>query len=70
MKRYAVMIDGEGYEMPANERFRFACCDCGLVHDMVVATLSKRKTFGFAVQRNKRATTWRRKWLAALREKR
>lgn len=34
--------------------FRFACCDCGLVHDIVLGTTMK-------VRRNKKATAQRRK---------
>lgn len=60
---YEVMTDGVGIAMEPNKMFRFACCDCGLVHDMVIATQSK-KEFGIAVRRNKSATRWRRAWLA------
>lgn len=58
-----VLIDGEGITLKANVKFRLACCDCGLVHDMAIATRGK-SDIGFAVQRNKRATTARRKWMA------
>jgi hypothetical protein len=54
------LVDGVGVEMTPNEVFRFVCCDCGLVHDMVIATVSK-KPFGLAVRRNKRATSARRR---------
>jgi hypothetical protein len=60
MSRYAQLVDGVGISMPTNTKFRFACCDCGLVHDMVVA-VPGRKIFGFAVRRNARATAMRRR---------
>lgn len=64
--KYETMIDGEGIEIPANTVFRFACCDCGLVHDVVIATGRGRKTpLGMAVRRNKCATAQRRRWLEA-----
>lgn len=59
--KYEQMIDEVGIELKSKELFRFACCDCGLVHDMVIVGGRKGKPIGFAVRRNKRATTMRRK---------
>lgn len=36
MTRYIQRKDGEGWAQKAGEVFRIACCDCGLVHDLVV----------------------------------
>lgn len=60
--KYPVMKDGEGIELNPNEIFKFACCDCGLVHDVVIATRGK-SPIGFALRRNKRATGQKRRWL-------
>jgi hypothetical protein len=60
--KYEKMKDGVGITMPANRIFRFACCDCGLVHDMVIAAAGRREV-GLAVRRNKRATAARRRRL-------
>ena len=58
-KRYKKLIDGVGVSVPKSEIFRFACCDCGLVHDMVL--VAGRKEIGMAVRRNNRATAQRRR---------
>lgn len=47
---YLQMVDGEGVTISSNEVFRFKCCDCGLVHEMVVATEEKQE-LGFAIRR-------------------
>lgn len=62
MKRYQQIIDGEGFEMLSGEVYRLACCDCGLVHDMVIVSHDE-KPVGIAMRRNKKATTKRRKML-------
>lgn len=61
MGRYKILVDEEGIELKSQEKFRFACCDCGLVHDMVIATRKRGEPVGLAVKRNRRATTMRRK---------
>jgi hypothetical protein len=33
--RYTQRVDGEAFTVPSGELCRIACCDCGLVHDMV-----------------------------------
>lgn len=62
-RHYDLLVDGVGVAMKPNEVFLLACCDCGLVHDVVVATRGKSE-FGLAVRRNKRATAARRRQLA------
>lgn len=61
---YEQLIDGEGISLRSGQTFKFACCDCGLVHD--VALVARRGGhIGMAVKRNKRATNARRKKLEA-----
>ncbi len=44
MTRYTKFSDYDGFEIdPKKETIRFACCDCGLVHDMGVAIVGKKK---------------------------
>jgi hypothetical protein len=59
MAKYIQIVDGEGFTVPKGEKWRFACCDCGLVHDVVL--VPGRKEIGMAVRRNNRATAQRRK---------
>lgn len=47
------------------EKFHFACCDCGLVHDMAVA-LENPQQIGIAFRRNQKMTernrnSWKKK---------
>lgn len=60
VSRYTQLVDGVGVAMPANEIFKFSCCDCGLVHDVVIAA-GRRREIGLAVRRNKRATAAKRR---------
>ena len=56
MTRYPKLKDYEGFEVdPKKETIRFACCDCGLVHDMGVAFVGKRRV-QIAFRRNNRST--------------
>jgi hypothetical protein len=64
-RTYEQLIDGEGSTVPAGQKFKFACCDCGLVHDMVLVPDENGKEIGIAVQRNKRATGQRRRQMKA-----
>lgn len=62
MKEYKQIIDGVGFALRSSEIWRLACCDCGLVHDVVL--IKRRGSWvGVAMKRNKRATTHRRRWL-------
>ena len=58
---YTQIVDGVGLEIPNGARFRLACCDCGLVHDVVVVTEAGTEELGLAMRLNKRSTTMRRK---------
>lgn len=60
-KPFEQLYDGEGIALAPNVRHRLACCDCGLVHDFVIAVPRRKAPVGFAVRRNKRATAQRRK---------
>lgn len=58
--RYKQRFDGEGFTVPVGEVYRLACCDCGLVHDMVFIS-EDMKPIGVATRRNNRATAQRRR---------
>jgi hypothetical protein len=62
---YEQLFDGIGTTVKNKEKFKFACCDCGLVHDVAIVAPKIRKgvELGFAVSRNKRATLERRRYL-------
>ncbi len=59
--RYVQRKDGEGFVIPSAEKYRLACCHCGLVHDIVIVS-EDGKPVGFAAQRNNRATAARRRY--------
>jgi hypothetical protein len=61
--RYVQRRDGEGFEILSGEIYRLACCDCGLVHDVVIVS-QDAKPVGIAARRNNRATAQRRRHLA------
>ncbi len=61
--RYKQRVDGEGFEVPLGEVYRIACCDCGLVHDVVWVFEDGR--LGMAARRNNRATAQKRRWRKA-----
>jgi hypothetical protein len=76
VKRVYENADGwSDWQAPTMKRYRMACCDCGLVHNMqfkvVRVTSRKGSTFMgtkvgghkvlFRAQRNKRSTTMMRK---------
>lgn len=58
--KYVNRKDGEGFEIPSGILCRLACCDCGLVHDIVIVS-NDRKPVGFAAKRNNRATAQKRR---------
>ena len=44
MARYPKLKNYEGFDIDPKETIiRFACCDCGLVHDMRVEIVSKKR---------------------------
>lgn len=59
--RYRNLKDGEGVEFKSREVFKLACCDCGLVHDVVLVASPRGRKIGLALRRNKRATAARRR---------
>ena len=61
MTKYIQRTDGEGFVVPLGELYRLACCDSGLVHDVVWVYDEETKELGMAVQRNNRATAQRRR---------
>src|SRR3546814_16709222 len=56
---YQTLKDFEGIELESGKPFRSACCDCGLVHDVVIVSAAENPV-GFAVKRNNPATADRR----------
>ena len=59
--RYVQRHDGEGFEIPVGEIYRLACCDCGLVHDVVFVIEDGK--LAMATRRNNRSTAQRRRSL-------
>lgn len=66
--KYDQLVDGVGDTVPANQKWRLACCDCGLVHDIVlVPGVGKEKhLIGIAVRRNARSTAARRRGMGVV----
>jgi hypothetical protein len=58
---YTQRHDNEGWEQKSGESFKIECCDCGLVHRVVVVTDNLGETIGLAAKRDKRATAQRRR---------
>lgn len=64
MSCYTQRKDGEAFTIPNRTVYKLACCDCGLVHQIVIAAPGpKGKPIGFAAKRDNRATSQRRKSL-------
>lgn len=59
MTKYINRADGEGFEIPLNEVCKIACCDCGLVHNVVFVFEDGK--LAMAVERNNRATAQKRR---------
>jgi len=69
--KYIQRKDGEGWAIKNGIPFVVSCCDCGLVHNLVVCLPSKRRgvLLGIAASRNERATAQkRRKFPASLKK--
>ena len=60
---YTQRQDNEGFEVPNGEIYKLACCDCGLVHQIVIIApgLKKGTPLGMAAKRDNRATAARRR---------
>lgn len=62
MSCYPKLKDYEGFEIDSKDTIiRFACCDCGLIHDMKIAVIGKRgielvQKVGVAFKRFNRGT--------------
>ena len=61
MAKYTQRYDEEGFVVPLDELYRLACCDCGLVHDVVFSYDNQTGELGMATRRNNRATAQRRR---------
>lgn len=61
MTKYIQREDGEGFEVPLNEVYKIACCDCGLVHNVVF--VYENNKLAMAAERNNRATGQRRRYM-------
>jgi hypothetical protein len=59
-KHEIVMRDGDGVSLRSGRVFQLRCCDCSLVHDVVIKS-GKGGWIGLALRRNKRVTAIRRK---------
>ena len=57
--RYPVLNDGDAIAIKPGEILRFACCDCGLVHNIAFAY--EDGEIGIAIERNRRATGQKRR---------
>ena len=56
MSRYRTLKSVDDFTVRSHEKFRFSCCDCGLVHDMLMVASPKGRVIGVAIERNERAT--------------
>jgi hypothetical protein len=59
MSRYTQRKDGEGWTVQPGQIFKIACCDCGLVHQVVFVV--EGGEVGIAAKRDARATGQRRR---------
>jgi len=58
---YTQRKGGEGFTVQSKVLTRWACCDCGLVHDLMFVAGRKGSEIGVAAKRNARATAARRR---------
>lgn len=61
--KYKQRTDYEDFTVLSEVKTRWACCDCGLVHDLVFVSGKKGTSIGVAARRNVRATAARRRKL-------
>lgn len=59
--RYIQRQDGEGWAVYSKVPFQITCCDCGLVHTMVLVAGRKGSPIGIAAKRDVRCTAQRRR---------
>jgi len=58
---YQSRKDGEGWSQKSGEIFKLECCDCGLVHRIVIMAGRPGQLIGLAAERDNRATAQRRR---------
>lgn len=58
--KYTQRYDNELFEVPLKTKYRLACCDCGLTHD-VVFIIKCNKLF-MSAKRNNKSTEQRRRY--------
>lgn len=58
--KYIKRTDGEGFTVKSGRRTRWACCDCGLVHDIAFVS-EDGQDIGVAARVNRRATAAKRR---------
>jgi hypothetical protein len=63
--RYTKRKDGEVFKIPNSVEYKLACCDCGLVHKIVIMApdVPEGQLIGFSATRDNRATAQRRRRL-------
>lgn len=59
--RYIQTRDGDTFYIPARKKYTMACCDCGLVHNMVFVPTPNGRRIGVAVEIDQRRTAGRRR---------
>lgn len=55
MSKYTQRKDNEGWEEKSGVPFKLACCDCGLVHQVVIVAGRKGSKIGVADKRQDEA---------------
>jgi len=63
LAKYVKRENCEGFAVKNRIPFRLGCCDCGLVHNLVLHVRGRRRGFviGIAAERNERATAAKRR---------
>jgi hypothetical protein len=63
VSRYVKRVSGDGWTVKNREVFRIGCCDCGLVHKVVLHVRGRRRGFliGIAAEVDSRATAQKRR---------
>jgi hypothetical protein len=61
--RHIQRYDGEGWEVKSKVPFQITCCDCGLVHTLVIVAGREGAVIGIAAKRDNRCTGQRRRQL-------
>jgi hypothetical protein len=59
--KYIQRWDDKPFTVKSQQLTRWACCGCGLVHDIVFATKQANQEIGVAAKVNNRATAARRR---------